>query len=138
MSILLRIQCMFTQRQTNKTDCGVFAIAVAAELVCGRDPVDCVWDIPAMRPHLKDGFESGAINSFPTIRRENRVRRFKGEPVKTTIYCCLCRMPETRCESYICCDVCSKWYHHKCVGVCETEDVSKLVWKCPPCTVLLQ
>ena len=57
------------QRQTNNKDCGVFAIAVAAELVLGRDPVECVWDVPVMRPHLKAALERGVIDLFPTIRR---------------------------------------------------------------------
>ncbi len=47
--------------QTNSYDCGIFSIANATELLYGRNPLKCVWDIPKMRSHLIRCFEQGRM-----------------------------------------------------------------------------
>ena len=44
---------MPVQQQTNGSDCGVFAVAFAACLVYGENPSNVTFDIPKMRPLLR-------------------------------------------------------------------------------------
>lgn len=54
-----------TQQQTNGSDCGVFAIAIATCLTLGVDPTHETFDISIMRPHLADCLKNGKIDVFP-------------------------------------------------------------------------
>ena len=47
------------QTQSNLSDCGLFSIACATELVYGCDPVLCNFDTSSMRSHLLTCFEEG-------------------------------------------------------------------------------
>ena len=74
--------------QPNSSDCELFAVACATELVEGHDPVLCHWDCDQMRPHLLRCLEAGRIQRFPTIKQRrvplgSRVVR----SVKETLYC---------------------------------------------------
>ena len=53
------------QRQPNASDCGVFAVDVATELVHGKDPVLSFWDVSRMRGHLAKCLEDKKIDCFP-------------------------------------------------------------------------
>ena len=59
------------QHQTNLSDCGLFAIAFATELVYQQSPVFCDFNTSVMRSHLLTCFESGVMKRFPLrkIRR---------------------------------------------------------------------
>lgn len=47
------IESVNIQRQPNARDCGLFALAVATELVQKRKPEWCFWEVSEMRNHLK-------------------------------------------------------------------------------------
>ncbi len=51
--------------QTNSYDYGIFSIANATELLYGRNPLKCVWDIPKMRSYLIRSFEQGRMDCLP-------------------------------------------------------------------------
>ena len=56
---------MNVHSQPNLTDCGLFALAFATELVHGEDPVLCSFDCSAMRLHLLQCLEAGFVERFP-------------------------------------------------------------------------
>ena len=60
---------MNIQTQTNSSDCGLFAIACATELVDGQDPVVCNWDQTMMRSHLIKCLTEGKMVRFPCTKR---------------------------------------------------------------------
>ena len=59
------VKLISCQLQTNCSDCGVFAIANAIEFSQGRSPDMCSYDVPQMRKHLVNIFESKELCSFP-------------------------------------------------------------------------
>ena len=120
------------QHQTNLSDCGLFAIAFATELVYQQSPVFCDFNTSVMRSHLLTCFESGVMKRFPLrkIRRcavGKKVCRSITEPID-----CTCRMPNDNKLSMIQCDNCKKWLHHFCEGIAN-EDVEDK-WVCSQCS----
>ena len=118
-----------SQAQQNGSDCGLYAIACATELVHGAEPVLCHWDIPQMRPHLIQCLTEGTMNRFPAIKKRRvgslRVRKSLSE----YIYC-LCRLPNDKSRPMIECTSCKKWYHNDCAKVVGDIDVK---WRCNKC-----
>ena len=53
------------QRQMDTNSCGLFAIAVATEIIAGGNPTDCKWDSEKMRPHLMECFVRKELTKFP-------------------------------------------------------------------------
>lgn len=122
------------QRQTNSTDCGVFAIAVATELAYGRDPRLCLWDISSMRKHLKEALEASKIEPFPLkqARRQPVSNMFKGRIYNADINC-VCRLPNDISRQMVQCDQCGLWCHYDCVNISKDRNMSNVEWKCPIC-----
>ena len=56
------------QKQTGGTDCGLFAIANAMEVLMGNDIGQVVFDQTMMRKHLATCFENGKMHPFPKYR----------------------------------------------------------------------
>ena len=55
---------MNVHRQTNSSDCGVFAIAFAKTLLVGQDP--CLQNYIYPRKHLAQHLPNESIPSFPS------------------------------------------------------------------------
>ena len=53
------------QQQTNLSDCGVFAIVFATDLVFGQDPIEVTFDIPRIRQYLIRCLQAGSMHLFP-------------------------------------------------------------------------
>ena len=53
-------------QQKNLSDCGVFSIAFATRLVYGQNPMNVMYDISQMRPHLMRCLKGGILTPFPT------------------------------------------------------------------------
>ena len=121
--------------QPNSYDCGIFSIANAIEIACGRNPTKCVWDLVKARHHLIQCLEEGRIDRFPTIK-ECRVPF--GGAIKTSeeenIYC-TCRMPYDNVTDMIQCRLCNKWFHCACVDICDLDDYCKKDWFCMKCII---
>ena len=68
---------MNVQRQTDPFNCGLFAIAYAAEIIAGRNPVNVVYEVPLLRAHLIKCLEEASLSPFPKVRtgREQRQRK---------------------------------------------------------------
>ena len=62
---------MNVQKQLNCSDCGVFAIAYATELVHSTDPLLAHRNVDLMRTHLKDGFIKGNLDCEGNTSKES-------------------------------------------------------------------
>ena len=126
----ITFQMINIQRQPNKRDCGLFAIAVATELANGRDPVLCYWDVTAMRSNLSSFLQAGVLSCFPLAkpRRVPVSSTFKNKTNKTVF--CVCWLVNEPSKPMIKCDKCKAWYHYQCVGLTKA---SSGPWICPEC-----
>ncbi len=57
----IKFDLVNVQSQPNGSDCGLFAIAFATELIHGNDPFRCHFDVSSLRGHLLDCLENGKI-----------------------------------------------------------------------------
>ena len=58
---------MNVQRQTDSFNCGVFAIAYAADIIYGINPVNSTYDVKFLRAHLIKCLESESLEPFPKV-----------------------------------------------------------------------
>lgn len=130
---------MNVQSQPNLSDCRLFAIASAIELVEGGDPLVCQWDSSQMRHHLLCCLEQGKLQKFPCTRQRrirfgSRVRK----SIREKIFC-ICRMPNDKTKGMTECTRCFKWYHNVCVQLQESEESLRNVqWICTACRSLVK
>ena len=119
------------QHQGNGSDCGLFALACATDLVYDRDPFLSYWNTKEMRPHLVKCLETKQMTCFPLDKaRRIPVRKRLKKSIKVNIHC-ICRMPYGRAElKMVCCDMCHKWFHCTCLQVEEGASLSDMHWEC--------
>ena len=123
----ITFQMVNIQRQPNVSDCGVFAVAVATELVHGKDPVLSFWDVSRMRGHLAKCIEDKKIDCFPQARtRCMPLGNWLKKVVRETLFC-VCRMPNDRGLPMIQCDNCKLWFHKSCD---PKESLMGKTWVC--------
>ena len=58
---------MNVQRQTDSFNCGVFAVAYAADIIFGINPVNSIYDVKLLRAHLIKCLESASLSPFPKV-----------------------------------------------------------------------
>ena len=58
-------------KQTNSSDCGLYAIAYATGLCCGADICSTKYDMVVMRQHLLECLKSERMTEFPSSDRKN-------------------------------------------------------------------
>ena len=63
-----QIQC---HKQYGGSDCGLFAIAYAMEILHGSEPQNIVFDQSKMRSHLVSCLENNVISTFPKYEKTN-------------------------------------------------------------------
>ena len=122
------------QWQSGANDCGLFAIAFAAAICSGENPVTKVFDQAMMRLHLKDCFIKGRIDSFP--ERISKRMCTKKEPQQETLHVfCICRLPYMG-EVMVQCEGCSIWYHPLCVDIPQKylKQNCKEIYFCKDCS----
>ena len=118
-----------TEKQTNMSDCGVFAIAFAMAICSRQWPELLCFDITKMRRHLYNCLEDGLMRHFPASHRQRRHETTRTEMVKVF---CKCRLQEER--KMICCDRCLEWYHSTCVvNVPAIAWRGDTTWTCTAC-----
>ena len=121
------------QKQTNSSDCGVFAIATATSLCHGEDPTTVVWDTSKMRNHLMKCLLSNKMELFPKRGRAKQVSsNIVRSESKYELHCC-CRRRHKRNQVMKHCSICNIWYHKSCINITK-EELSINEWKCPNCT----
>ena len=121
----LIINQMHVQRQTNNTDCGLFAIFFAVCIAFGQDPTALRISPAAIRPLLLRQLQDRTLQPLPsTMTHPHR-------PILRTtslhLYC-VCRMPDDGREM-VQCDCCDNWFHASCVG--SVDRVRE--WYCSSC-----
>ena len=124
--------------QPNSYDCGVFAIANAAELAFKCDPALYFYDCGSMRKHLLTCFERGKIERFPTTGKrripfDSRIWK----SIREAVYC-ICRMPNNKHRAMIMCDKCRIYFHMDCMKLDQQKSYSNKEWSCHSCSSLLQ
>ena len=107
-------------------DCGLFAIANMIEVIKGGNVTRINFDQCKIRKHLEMGLSSGTITEFPKTRKI--VQRCQSRVYEEKVFC-ICKMPECYDSCMITCDVCSCWYHFKCVNARK----GRKSWVCPNC-----
>ena len=113
----IQVEMPRTQRQTNGSDCGLFAIAFATSILHGEDPCQEAYDVLKMRPHLVQCLKQGKMFPFPPASKKFFVHEEKAFHIKLA---CSCRMPVTRSMKK--CILCSKLCHIHCLwqdGLCD-------------------
>lgn len=124
--------------QVNSYDCGVYAIAYATHIVHGLDPVNYKWNAKKMRSHLIQCLINGHLDPFP-VHGPRKIKFMKTIYSSSEDIYCLCRMPNNPKEQMIMCDLCSSWYHLKCISVDqETTIEKKKKWFCYKCQDLVK
>lgn len=123
----ISIQKISTQQQSGFLDCGLFAIAYSLEACLGTTrTVKQKFDQKKMRQHLINCLEINLLAPFP--KTKGNVLCSLEERMKLNVYC-VCRLPDIYDKEMILCDVCSKWFHKRCVAVIDAH----LEWMCPNC-----
>ena len=116
-------------KQTNSSDCGLYAIAYATGLCCGEDVCSRKYNMMVMRQHLLKCLESGRMTAFPSSDRENH-HIVANKMIKVR---CYCRLPDS--GVMIQCSSCKEWFHKKCDSSIPRKAWSdlKFKWHCKMC-----
>ena len=110
-----RIKTVPVQQQSNNSDCGVFYIAFAVELMHGACPSNVAFEVNSMREHLLASLQVEEFAVFP--KTEKRIIRnratYKDYPVN-----CVCRQvffdndpDEDKGKFMASCKRCCEWFH---------------------------
>ena len=127
---IITMHFLLLQKQTNMSDCGVFAIAFAMAICNRQRPELLCFDITKMRRHLYNCLEDGLMRHFPASHRQRRHETTRAEMVKVF---CKCRLQEEG-KTVICCDRCLEWYHSTCeVNVPAIAWRGDTTWTCTAC-----
>ena len=79
---IINFDVVDVQNQPNGSDCGLFAIAFATELVHDHDPAGSFFDTLSLRQHLLEGLERGYLDRFP-VKRKRRIPLYRDEDQET-------------------------------------------------------
>ena len=128
----ITINVIDVQTQQGTSDCGVFALAMAADLCRDLDPATVSYHQEKMRSHLKQCYEKSHLSPFPSNICAFRKKKEVVDTITVEIYC-ICRQPEK--IPMVECDLCSEWYHTECVNVSDDslEFMKDVPWFCPLC-----
>lgn len=97
------------QKQENRSDCGLFAVAAMFALALGKDPSKCYWDSNRMRPFLHECLQSKTCQLFPSSSvRVNQLR--KKEYDITICFKCQSFPSDNPSVSHGLCSVCQNTY----------------------------
>jgi len=70
-SSTIRIKLINVALQKGSTDCDLYAIAMTmlTSIALKEDSADVIYDQKGLRVHLKESFDVGYINKFPTSKK---------------------------------------------------------------------
>ena len=72
---IINFDVVDVQNQPNGSDCGLFAIAFATELVHGNDPAGSFFDTLSLQQHLLEGLERGYLGSISSEEEKKNSSR---------------------------------------------------------------
>ena len=127
---LIHTFSLYMQRQTNGSDCGLFALAFATALCEKKKPEQIIFEKTSMRLHLLKCLEQENMTAFPSRQVQQSRVICKKETIE--IYCKCCTQEEGRMVQ---CEICLKWFHDTCVNT-KTQVWNKKdsKWFCEKCT----
>ena len=108
---------------SNRSDCGIFAIAFLVNLLFDVDPTTVKFDVWKIRSHLYWCLQNGKFeHPFPKVEGKHEHGLLNNLVIEVPVYG-ICRMPyfedddEVREFQMADCDCCHQWYNRSCVGV---------------------
>ena len=123
------------QQLSSSVDCGIFAVAYAAEVCYSKDPTKANFHQDRIRGHLKECIEAKQITPFPkksNRKKQHTVVKTGTIKIPITLYC-YCHMPEDY-DDMIQCDSCDTWFHKSCVHIPKGKKlVRDMTWNCVKC-----
>ena len=126
----LKITVMDVGKQSNLSDCGVFAIAYAFDICSGLNPCTVRFDHSQIRSHLATCLETCSFSRFPVSGERKCIQR---KPVIVELHCSCC-MPEEDGDVMAECDSCQVWHHRHCMDIpSEVFGETEVAWKCKHC-----
>ena len=112
----IRVNIPSVIKQTNSTDCGLFAIAFITSFCLRKStPHQLIYDSNKLRNHLLECFENNKMSEFPLTSKTTSSRRRDNMKSVIVDNYCTCNLPEC-VEDMIQCDRCNVWYHQSCVN----------------------
>ena len=72
---MIAADLMNVQRQTDNFNCGVFAVAYAADILFGINPVMSTYDVSSLRAHLIMCLEEELLTPFPKVSADTTRQR---------------------------------------------------------------
>uniref|UniRef100_M4CB14 PHD finger protein ALFIN-LIKE n=1 Tax=Brassica campestris TaxID=3711 RepID=M4CB14_BRACM len=85
------------------------------------------------RNGTKRSIEGQTKSPTPRLMEESYEDEDEEEDEHGDTLCGICGGNYTQDEFWICCDVCERWYHGKCVKITPAKADSIKQYKCPPC-----
>ena len=125
----VHLHFMDTVKQTNHSDCGLYAIAFAVDLCSGQDVCKRNYSAVLMRPHL---YKIEDLLHF--LLHADRPISSRAIAQKKSVHVrCYCRMPDA--GLMIQCDSCKEWFHKECdISIPkEAWNNKKYKWNCKKC-----
>ena len=128
------------QKQSNSSDCGLFALAFAFDLASNLDPSIISYNEEILRKHLLACIENEEITEFP--KTNEWLARTKDKTIfETHEVFCSCR--DVFFEDDIkrnpknfmaeCCN-CGEWFHQKCMNIpTNVFTLPDASWECNQC-----
>lgn len=108
----ITVEMPSTQKQTNGSDCGLYALAFAMTIVDGGDPGATFYDRTQLRAHLRRCLQEGVMTKFPEYEEGVFPPVLPTENFKIDLSC-PCRLPSSR--SMKVCQRCSVRCHVSCL-----------------------
>lgn len=97
---LIKVLMPAYQRQENKSDCGLFAVAAMFALALGNDPSKCYWDSKKMRSFLNICLQSESCQMFPSS--QTRVKQLREKEYDIEVCRSCCRFPSDNAMLRLC------------------------------------
>ena len=122
---------MDTVKQTNHSDCGLYAIAFAVDLCSGQDVCKRNFSAVLMRPHLLNCLQNRRFTPFPAS--DCQISSPAIAQKKSVHVRCYFWMPDA--GLMIQCDSCKEWFHKECDLSIPKEvwNNRKYKWNCKKC-----
>ncbi|KAB1209405.1 PHD finger protein ALFIN-LIKE 5 [Morella rubra] len=89
---------------------------------------------PARPPAIKRGSESGKFTKGMPAKDEDDIVDEEEEEEHGETLCGACGENYAADEFWICCDICEKWFHGKCVKITPARAEHIKQYKCPSCS----
>ena len=120
------------QRQTNGTNCGIFAIAYAVDLANRQDPTKIRYDEGKMRKHFHDCLQAESLKPFPCNAGYHYCAQREIKRKNIDLFC-ICRRPYRKGTLTMKCSMCRESFHKDCMDIPDIVFEQRSFWCCKSC-----